>query len=68
MNEYRVSLGAIVAVSEYYEIYINGNSEEEAIELAKKDFDQHLNHKFGWCDYDEARVEEVVMSRYDVEE
>lgn len=68
MNKYEIQLSAMVTIMEIQTLEVSAESEDEAIEKAKKEFDQLLEHKHGYCDYDEARVEETVMTRWNVEE
>lgn len=68
MNKYEIQLSAMVTILEVQTIEVTAENEDEAVEKAKKEFDQLLEHKHGYCDYDEARVEEAEMTRWNVEE
>ena len=59
MAFYKITLGAQITIYQDDTMMIKADNKEQAIEQAKANFDKHLSDFYGWCDYDEAKVESI---------
>ena len=57
---YKVRCSAHVTILEEEVISISAKSPKEAIKMANEAFDEIMNEKYSWVDYDEVHIEECV--------
>ena len=57
---FKVRVSSHVTIYQEEEISVGAIDEKDACEMAKDAFDQIMNEKHGWCDYDDVRIEECV--------
>jgi hypothetical protein len=60
MPVFDICVTAQVTVFESMDLPITASTEEEAIELAHKQFRAELEDRYGWVDYDESHIESIT--------
>lgn len=59
MAFYKITLGAQITIYQDDTMMIRADNKEQAIAQAEANFKEHLNNFYGWCDYDEVKVESI---------
>ena len=59
MPVFDICVSAHVTVLESFELPITAETEEEAIQKARKAFRKELENRYRWCDYDEINLDYV---------
>ena len=60
MRIFKVRVSSHVTILQEEVISVGAIDEKEAREMAKYAFDQIMDEKYGWCDYDDVHIEECV--------
>ena len=60
MRNFKVRVSSHVTILEEDTFSIDAIDEADVRQAAKEAFDEAMNAKYGWCDYDDVHIEECV--------
>lgn len=60
MSMYKVRINSHVTIFEEEEVTVSAENEWEAREVARDAFQECMENKYPWCDYDTTHIEECV--------
>ena len=60
MRIFKVRVSSHVTILEEDTFSVGAIDEADARQMAKEAFDEAMDAKYGWCDYDDIHIEECV--------
>ena len=60
MRNFKVQVSSHVTILEEDTFSVGAIDEADARQMVKEAFNEAMNAKYGWCDYDDVHIEECV--------